>query len=159
MCTFCTVTAPGTSNCSAAKRARQINLSHVVPLPRCDTPIANTLIYTRSALPVVLVVFAACFLLPHILGFLLPIINPLNTCSLLISNILFKWYFLWIMSTYHSFAPSTARHVFNKGPRHLYLVYTGKLHSLLTIPNRPGVFCASLCSFFACNQSLQATDM
>lgn len=97
MCTFCTVTAPGTSNCSAAKWARQINLSHVVPQPHCDTPIANTLIYTHSALPAVLVVFSTCFLLTYITGFLdflLLIITYLKTCSLFISNIFLQWYFL-----------------------------------------------------------------
>jgi len=43
-------TAPGTWNCSAAKRARQINLSHVVTLPRCDTPIVNTHLHTPLCL-------------------------------------------------------------------------------------------------------------
>lgn len=36
--------------CSAAEWARQINLSHVVTLPNCDTPIVNTLIHTLLSL-------------------------------------------------------------------------------------------------------------
>lgn len=50
MCILCTETAPGTSNCSAAKWPRQINLSHVVTLPHCDTPIVNTLSFTLTLL-------------------------------------------------------------------------------------------------------------
>ncbi len=51
MCTLCTVTAPGTSDCSAAEWARQINMSHVVTLSHSDTPIANTPVYTHSVQP------------------------------------------------------------------------------------------------------------
>lgn len=70
MCTLCTVAAPGTSNCSAAKWARQINMSHVVTLSHSDTPIANTLIYTHSAQPScpMYAVFSACSIINKLTG-------------------------------------------------------------------------------------------
>lgn len=146
MCTLCTVTAPGTSDCSAAKWARQINMSHVVTLSHSDTPIANTPVYTHSVQPFRLLyaLFPACSTtnkpngnfglfrllcylfhqnLIHYLIMVLPVKN---------GNIAFNMYI---------------------GLRHLHLVYTSRLHTIFAIPYRPGVFRASLCSLFALNQS------
>lgn len=79
MCSLCTVTAPGTSICLAAKWARQINPSHVVAMSPCDTPIANTLSFTLLSL---LLTFPACFFTSLHTGHL-GLVRLLNNFSLL----------------------------------------------------------------------------